>query len=115
MAQSFGALPLPPPTSLADLKLLRSEVGRLALSSAVISDLCSWFLFLLGMAAVNMTNMVAVGSTLAFIAVCTFLIRPALPRILTSEREKEDTDYSHHMCFVLAGVMLCGFIILTTL
>ncbi|XP_050126075.1 cation/H(+) antiporter 15-like [Malus sylvestris] len=110
MAQSFGALPLPPPTSLADLKLLRSEVGRLALSSAVISDLCSWFLFLLGMAAVNMTNMVAVGSTLAFIAVCTFLIRPALPRILTSEREKEDTDYSHHMCFVLAGVMLCGFI-----
>ncbi|KAM1064343.1 hypothetical protein ACFX13_029056 [Malus domestica] len=110
MAQSFGALPLPPPTSLADLKLLRSEFGRLALSSAVISDLCSWFLFLLGMAAVNMTNMVAVGSTLAFIAVCTFLIRPALPRILTSEREKEDTDYSHHMCFVLAGVMLCGFI-----
>ncbi|KAM1815145.1 hypothetical protein ACFX11_028728 [Malus domestica] len=110
MAQSFGELPLPPPTSLADLKLLRSEVGRLALSSAVISDLCSWFLFLLGMAAVNMTNMVTVGSTLAFIAVCTFLIRPALPRILTSEREKEDTDYSHHMCFVLAGVMLCGFI-----
>ncbi|TQD71311.1 hypothetical protein C1H46_043154 [Malus baccata] len=93
---------------LADL--LHSEVGRLALSSAVISDLCSWFLFLLGMAAVDMTNMVAVGSTLAFIAVCTFLIRPALPWILTSEREKEDTDYSHHMCFVLAGVMLCGFI-----
>lgn len=74
---------------LADLKLLHSEVGRLALSSAVISDLCSWFLLLLGMAAVNMTNMVAVGSTLAFIAVCTFLLRPALSWMLTRERERK--------------------------
>lgn len=34
---------------LADLKLLRSDMGRTAMCAAIITDLCTWFLFILGL------------------------------------------------------------------
>lgn len=41
---------------LADLKLLHSEIGRLALSAAAISELCSWFLFILLFTSCNQSE-----------------------------------------------------------
>ncbi|KAM2263809.1 hypothetical protein ACFXTI_040055 [Malus domestica] len=97
---------------LADLKLLYSDVGGLALSASVISDLCSWFLLLLVMAIVNSFQTVAVGLTLLFIGLCVFVVHPLLSWIVNRVRERaqEDGDYSQFECFVLAGVVLCGYI-----
>ncbi|ONI20919.1 hypothetical protein PRUPE_2G040900 [Prunus persica] len=99
---------------LADLKLLYSDVGGLALSASVISDLCSWFLLLTGMAIVNHNQILAVTSTLAFVGLCVFVVRPALSRIINrireGARESNNIDYHGLTCYVMAGVVLCGLI-----
>ncbi|KAM1369456.1 hypothetical protein ACFX2I_039934 [Malus domestica] len=97
---------------LADLKLLYSDVGGLALSASVITDLCSWILLLLVMAIINSLQMYAVALTLAFIGLCVFAVRPALSWIVhrVCEREQEDRNKSQLICFVLAGVLLSGII-----
>ncbi|KAM1176067.1 hypothetical protein ACFX2I_028349 [Malus domestica] len=97
---------------LTDLKLLYSAVGGLALSASVISDLCSWFLLLLVMAIVNNFQTISVGLTLLFIGLCIFIVRPLLSRIVDRIRDKvqDDGDYGQLECFVLAGVVLCGYI-----
>ncbi|KAM5586283.1 cation/H(+) antiporter 15 [Rosa sericea] len=101
---------------LADLKLLHSELGRLALSSAVISDLCSWFLFILLLALTNLTGhfFVAGLTTLAFVWFCVFVLRPALPkliRFLTKNKEDKRDNYNElHVSFVLMGVLVCAMI-----
>ena len=38
---------------LADLKLLRSDMGRTAMSASIITDLCTWVLLLLGLVMFN--------------------------------------------------------------
>ncbi|XP_034203501.1 cation/H(+) antiporter 15-like [Prunus dulcis] len=99
---------------LADLKLLYSDIGGLALSASVISDLCSWFLLLTVMAIVNHNQILAVTSTLAFVGLCVFVVRPALSRIINrireGARESNNIDYHGLTCYVMAGVVLCGLI-----
>ncbi|KAM1263392.1 hypothetical protein ACFXTH_028399 [Malus domestica] len=97
---------------LADLKLLYSDVGGLALSASVITDLCSWILLLLVMAIINSVQMYAVGLTSVFLGLCVFVVRPALSWIVhrVREREKEERNNSQLIRFVLAGVLLSGVI-----
>ncbi|KAM5546594.1 hypothetical protein ABKV19_002399 [Rosa sericea] len=93
---------------LANLKLLHSDIGILALSAAVISDLFSGFLFMLAMAFVSI-NWWSVGLTSAFIAIFVFLVRPALSWILQCTTKKD--SYSElHVCFILTWIVICGFI-----
>ncbi|XP_008231706.1 PREDICTED: cation/H(+) antiporter 15-like [Prunus mume] len=96
---------------LADLKLLYSDVGGLALSASVISDLCSWILLLLGMAVVKSRPLLTVGSTLAFVGLCVFVVRPALVRIINRRRGAQENGNDNELaCYVMAGVVLCGLI-----
>ncbi|KAL6176574.1 hypothetical protein ACLB2K_053207 [Fragaria x ananassa] len=93
---------------LADLKLLQSEIGRLALSAAVISDMFSGFLFMIAMAFVNF-NWWLVGLTSVFIAVFIFVVRPALSWVLQNTTKK-DSHNELHVCFILSWIVICGFI-----
>ncbi|PRQ20318.1 putative cation/H+ exchanger, rossmann-like alpha/beta/alpha sandwich [Rosa chinensis] len=93
---------------LANLKLLHSDIGRLALSAAVISDLFSGFLFMLAMAFVSI-NWWSVGLTSAFIAIFVFLVRPALSWIFQCTTKK-DSYNELHVCFILTWIVICGFI-----
>ncbi|KAL6205877.1 hypothetical protein ACLB2K_023129 [Fragaria x ananassa] len=94
---------------LADLKLLNSELGQLALSSAVISDLGSWFLFILLLALTNLNHhyLMAGLTTLAFVGFCVYVLRPALPKLIrfvTKNKEDKRDDYNElHVSFVLMG------------
>ncbi|KAL6180413.1 hypothetical protein ACLB2K_047076 [Fragaria x ananassa] len=93
---------------LADLKLLQSEIGRLALSAAVISDMFSGFFFMIAMAFVNF-NWWLVGLTSVFIAVFIFVVRPALSWVLHITTKK-DSHNELHVCFILSWIVICGFI-----
>lgn len=94
---------------LADVKLLRSEFGRTALTSALISDLCSWVFLVVAMALLHQGKYFALGSTVAFTIFCVFALRPALKWIIR-HTAKEDNYNDFHVCLVLTGVIVCGFI-----
>lgn len=95
---------------LANLKLLYSEIGRVALSAAAISDLCSGFLLILGMAVASDRKAYTIGTTMIFIVVFVFLVRPALSWVLVHCTTKEDSYNEVHICFILSGIVLCGFV-----
>lgn len=96
---------------LADLKLLYSEVGRTALSSAVITDLFSWVLLVVSMIVINPDKLfIRIPLIISFIVFFLFIVRPILGWII-HRTSKDDNYYSEsHVCFVLAGVAICGYI-----
>ncbi|GLT80654.1 hypothetical protein SLA2020_520830 [Shorea laevis] len=98
---------------LANLKLLHSDIGRTAMCSAIISDLCSWLLLVVAISILNTSKYYALLSTTIFVLVSVFLIRPALSWLIgcTSKGEQGNiyiTD--NHVWFILAGIVLFGFI-----
>lgn len=94
---------------LADVKLLRSDFGRTALTSALISDLCCWVLMVLSMAVLREGKYISLASTTVFILICVFAVRPALKWII-SHRAKEEDYNEFHVCLALTGAILFGFI-----
>jgi Kef-type K+ transport system membrane component KefB len=72
---------------LADTRLLRTEIGTIALSCAATADVTAWCLlaFVVGIAKAELGEglLVAVG-TLTFIAVMVLVVRPVLRRIVMS-------------------------------
>ncbi|KAA0034892.1 cation/H(+) antiporter 15-like [Cucumis melo var. makuwa] len=94
---------------LSDVKLLHSEIGRTALSAAVITDLCSWVLLVITMSISNVGKYYAVTSTFVFVCMCLFLFRPALKWLIRVS--SKDGNYNEfHICFVMTGVVACGLI-----
>ncbi|KAL5549489.1 hypothetical protein UlMin_004720 [Ulmus minor] len=94
---------------LTDLKLLRSDVGRTALSSAVITDAYSWAFLIISMAIVNESQMLTMFYSALFIAFYLAVLRPALSWIV-SQWGQDDEFKQHHVVFVLTGVLVSGYI-----
>lgn len=94
---------------LSDVKLLHSEIGKTALSAAVITDLCSWCLLVITMSISNVGKYYTVSSTFVFVCMCLFLFRPALKWLIRVS--SKDGNYNEfHICFVMIGVVACGLV-----
>lgn len=99
---------------LAELKLINTEIGRIALSSALVNDMSAWILLALAIAlAENHTTSLAslwvILSSAAFVAFCILIVRPAVSWMV--RRTPEGESFSEfHICIILTGVMLSGFI-----
>ncbi|KAL5577833.1 hypothetical protein UlMin_019532 [Ulmus minor] len=94
---------------LADLKLLHSDIGRTALTSAVITDLFSWFFFVVTMSIVNSGRLNSFLATMAFVVCCFVIVRPSVKWVL--RKTTKDENYKQtHVCFILTGVILCAYI-----
>ncbi|KAK9135154.1 hypothetical protein Syun_014484 [Stephania yunnanensis] len=78
---------------LAELKLLNSDLGKIALSSAVISDGFAWLLLALAVTFTKETPQVG----------------PAICWVDRNTPEGEDFN-EVHIILILTGVMICGFI-----
>ncbi|KAM7270282.1 hypothetical protein ACFE04_029496 [Oxalis oulophora] len=98
--------------TLGDLKLLHSEIGRLAIPAAVVTDLCSWVLICVAIPIVANPNNAAyiVSSTTSFILLCVYAIRPMLVRFIHYTNKKKLVYDEFYLCAVLVGVMLCAFV-----
>ncbi|XP_010513144.1 PREDICTED: cation/H(+) antiporter 21-like [Camelina sativa] len=98
---------------LADLKLLRSDMGRTAMSAAIVTDVSTWILFVIGMAsfskagARNEMMPYSLISITAFVLFCYFLIRPAVAWTFNNTVKGGHVDETH-VWFILAGVILCS-------
>ncbi|KAJ6741031.1 CATION/H(+) ANTIPORTER 21-RELATED [Salix purpurea] len=96
-------------TVLTDVKLLRTDMGRLAMSSAVSSDFFSWILLVLAMSLLNSHPYYVLPSILAFVLLCVFVIRPAISKI-ANHVVKGDDFTDQHIWFILGWIVFFGFI-----
>ncbi|KAB5561173.1 hypothetical protein DKX38_006130 [Salix brachista] len=91
---------------LKDVKLLHSDIGRMAMSASLVTDLISWILVIIGIAFSNHTiggALVAVLSTVGFVLFCFIVVRPA-PAIIISKTSKENIYSENYLCFVLVAI-----------
>ncbi|XP_051137006.1 cation/H(+) antiporter 15-like [Andrographis paniculata] len=99
---------------LAELKLLNTEIGRIAMSSALINDICAWVLLALAIAlaeneAMSLASVWVLLSSVAFVLFCIFVLRPFIS--WSAGRTPEGESISEfYICLILTGVMVCGFI-----
>ncbi|KAJ1379161.1 Sodium/solute symporter superfamily [Sesbania bispinosa] len=99
---------------LAELKLINTELGKLALSTSLINDVCAWLLLALAIALSEQTSNTfasvwVVISNLVFVAFCFLVVRPAVSWLI--KRTPEGKPFSEfQICIVLTGVMISAFI-----
>ncbi|KAJ8548950.1 hypothetical protein K7X08_030916 [Anisodus acutangulus] len=97
---------------LAKLKLLHSEIGRIAMSSALVNDFSSWVLLVLSLAVTssNSSTYLSLFSPIVFIIFSIFVIRPALLWVIR-KATREGEEYSEAtVCTILTMVLACGLI-----
>ena len=96
---------------LENQQILHTEVGKTAVASALISDMSSWGFLALGFAVTGSQANIqwSVISTVAFILVCVYYIRPGLNWII--RKTPEGQGYSeYYICSIVAGMALSGVI-----
>ncbi|KAL7111381.1 hypothetical protein ACP275_05G083300 [Erythranthe tilingii] len=99
---------------LAELKLLNTEIGRIAMASALFNDICAWILLAIAMAiaeneSLSLSSLWVVLSTGAFVLFCYYVMRPLVCWIV--RRTPEGQLISEvYICLILTGVMISGFI-----
>ncbi|XP_057982666.1 cation/H(+) antiporter 15 [Malania oleifera] len=99
---------------LAELKLINTDLGRVALSSALINDMCAWILLALAIAlaeneSTSLASLWVILSSAAFVVFCIFVVRPAVSWMIRQTPEGE-TFSDFYICLILTGVMICGFV-----
>ncbi|GMY37883.1 cation/H(+) antiporter 15-like [Fagus crenata] len=95
---------------LADLKLLQSDIGRIAMSVAMLNDIYAWVLIAI-LIPVGINLKIAsysLTALIAFLLFCFYLLRPIIARIIRFTSEDNYSDY--YLCFVLTGALICGII-----
>ncbi|MED6156395.1 Cation/H(+) antiporter 15 [Stylosanthes scabra] len=99
---------------LAELKLINTEVGRVALSSALINDAFSWILLAVAITMAQneklvLSSFMILISSVVFVLFYVFVVRPIILWIIRRTPEGESfSDF--YVCLILAGVMVSGFI-----
>ncbi|PIA61618.1 hypothetical protein AQUCO_00300855v1 [Aquilegia coerulea] len=99
---------------LAELKLLNTELGRIAMSSALINDMFAWIILALAIAIAEKNTPAwatigVLGCSVAFVLFCIFIVRPAIHWIIRHTPEGENFN-EVYICLILTGVMISGFI-----
>ncbi|KAK4773530.1 hypothetical protein SAY87_028549 [Trapa incisa] len=99
---------------LAELKLINTEIGKIAMSSAMINDICAWITLALAIALAegeqeSNAPLWVVLSSLAFVLINIFIVRPTISWVI--QRTPEGQTFSDFfICVILTGVMISGFI-----
>lgn len=99
---------------LAELKLLTTDVGRMAMSAAAVNDVAAWILLALAIAlsGTGHSPLVSLWVFLCgtgFILGCAFIIPPIFKWVANRCPEGEPVD-EMFVCATLAAVLAAGFI-----
>ncbi|XVF73576.1 hypothetical protein PTKIN_Ptkin12aG0213100 [Pterospermum kingtungense] len=98
---------------LSDLKLMYTDLGRTALTAAVVSDLSCWFLLVVTISLVNGKDITYLAILIMLgMAMFWFMMRPFVSWIVKqiSAASKESLTSDKHVYFILSLVLLCGYI-----
>lgn len=99
---------------LAELKLLTTDVGRIAMSAAAVNDVAAWILLALAIAlsGTNSSPFVPIWVLLcgvAFVIFSVFAIRPLLVAMANRSPEGEPVK-EVYICITLTLVLACSFV-----
>lgn len=92
-------------------QILHTEIGKTAVASALVNDMGSWGFLTLGFAVTSSQSNIqwSLISTIAFVLLCVYYIRPGLSWII--RKTPEGQGYSEfYICSVLTGMALSGVI-----
>ncbi|KAK7327988.1 hypothetical protein VNO77_22082 [Canavalia gladiata] len=99
---------------LADLKLINTDLGRLALSTSLINDVLAWVLLAVAIALSEQNTSAwasawVILSNLVFVLFCFVAVRPAVLWLI--KKTPEEKPFSEfQICIVLVGVMISAFV-----
>ncbi|XP_034594760.1 cation/H(+) antiporter 15 [Setaria viridis] len=97
---------------LAETKLLGTELGRIAMSAAIVNDMCAWILLALAI-AISEVNSAALSSLwvllcgVLFVLFCFYAVRPGMWWLIRRTPEGEAVS-DMQVSLILTGVMLAG-------
>ncbi|XP_062181146.1 cation/H(+) antiporter 15-like [Phragmites australis] len=97
---------------LAEIKLLNTELGRIAMSAAIVNDMCAWILLALAI-AISEVNSTALSSLwvllsgVLFVLFCFYAVRPGMWWLIRRIPEGEGVS-DMQVSLILTGVMLAG-------
>lgn len=99
---------------LAELKLLTTDVGRMAMSAAAVNDVAAWILLALAisLSGSGRSPLVSLWVFLcgcAFVLVCIFAVRPVFKWMVQRCPEGEPVD-ELYVCATLVAVLAAGFV-----
>ncbi|KAI4364531.1 hypothetical protein MLD38_020608 [Melastoma candidum] len=99
---------------LAELKLLTTDVGRIAMSAAAVNDVVAWILLALAIALSghNTSPVITIWVLLCgvgFVLFATFVLKPILAWMVNQSPEGEPVK-ELYICATLALVLAAGFV-----
>ncbi|OMO69673.1 Cation/H+ exchanger [Corchorus capsularis] len=101
---------------LSEFKLLYTDLGKTALTSAVVTDIASWVVLVILLSTVNgREEFYTLIATVLFIAISWFVSRPILCKIIkkigAKNRSSVEGRYSEmHVFCILSAVLLHGIV-----
>ncbi|XP_058777862.1 cation/H(+) antiporter 15-like [Vicia villosa] len=97
--------------SLSELKLLYTGLGEVALTTSMVSDTYAWLLFTLFVPfSINDSRAIySVLSTIIFVVVCIFIVRPIIVNVIDRMTERDEWD-DNKLLFVVMGLLVCSHI-----
>ncbi|XP_027356746.1 cation/H(+) antiporter 19-like [Abrus precatorius] len=99
---------------LAELKLLTTDVGRIAMSAAAVNDVAAWILLALAIAlsgseTTPIVSLWVLLCGLAFVLFAIFVIKPLLAMMANRSPEGEPVQ-EIFICITLTVVLACSFV-----
>ncbi|CAN0910898.1 Cation/H(+) antiporter 15 [Linum grandiflorum] len=93
---------------LADLKLIHTDLGRLAMSCSLVEDLVGWiFVLILFPYTVSFLNVIySVPATVVFILFCVYAVRPLLEFLIRQTSRYSCMSNEYYLSFVLISVSM---------
>ncbi|XP_010541354.1 PREDICTED: cation/H(+) antiporter 17-like [Tarenaya hassleriana] len=99
---------------LAEIKLLTTDIGKIALSAAAVNDVAAWILLALAVALSGdsdspLTSLWVFLSSCIFVIFCVFVVRPGLKWMAKRCHEGEPVK-EQYVCCTLAAVLAASFV-----
>ncbi|GMH30080.1 hypothetical protein Nepgr_031923 [Nepenthes gracilis] len=104
---------------LAELKLLTTHVGEIAMAAAAFNDVVAWIMLALAIALTGsrpgpdhrspLTPVWVLASGVAFVVFMLVVVRPAMSWVASRCSPDHDIVDEGYICVALAGVMVSGF------
>ncbi|CAI0475065.1 unnamed protein product [Linum tenue] len=93
---------------LVELKLIHTDLGRLAMSCALVEDLVGWaFVVVLLPYTISFLNAVySALANVAFILFCVYAVRPVLALLIRRTTAHRNNVNEHYLSFIMVSVSL---------
>ncbi|KAH7561082.1 hypothetical protein ACOSP7_016356 [Xanthoceras sorbifolium] len=96
---------------LSHFKLLHTDLGRIGLTTSILSDITAWVLLLVAIVTFNNHKFLGTAiPTLIFLMICWYVLRPGIAWMIRQTENKGGKFNETHIYYVTCGVAACGLV-----